>query len=75
MVGVYPYAIAQAAVRLSSTPCPTSRQFHTDAGDAENRGAVVATQPAAGAGQDPRGQPRPLRRVSDRYVPVSLQMS
>ena len=35
MVGVYPYAIAQAAVRLSSTPCPTSRQFRTDAGDAE----------------------------------------
>jgi hypothetical protein len=49
MVGVYPYAIAQAAVRLSSTPCPTSRQFRTDAGDAENRGAVVATQPAAEA--------------------------
>jgi hypothetical protein len=38
-------------------------------------GAVAATEPAAEADQDRRGQPRPLRRVSNGYVAVSRQMS
>ena len=44
-----------------------SRQLHADAGDAEDRGAVVADQPAGKIDQDRREgrQPRPLRYVSD----------
>ena len=41
--------------------------FHADAGDAEDGGAVVADQPAREADQDRRQgrQPRPLRHVPD----------
>ena len=38
----------------SSTRWLQSRQFHADAGDAEDRGAVVADQPAREADQDRR---------------------
>ncbi len=50
-------------------PCPglQPRQFHADAGDAQDRGTVVADQLAGEADQDWRqgGQPRALRYVSD----------
>ena len=44
-----------------------SRQFHADAGDAEDGGAVVADQLAREADQDRRQgrEPRPLHDLSD----------
>src|SRR6478736_6345460 len=44
-----------------------SRQFHADAGDAEDGGAVVADQLAREADQDRRQgrEPRPLHNLSD----------
>jgi hypothetical protein len=54
------------------------RQFHADAGDAQNGRAVAANQPAREVDQDRRqgGEPRPLRHVPigrGRRVAADLQ--
>src|ERR1700730_13372228 len=52
-----------------SAPCTRlqPRQFHADAGNAQDRGAVVANQLAREADQDRRQgrEPRPLRHLPD----------
>jgi hypothetical protein len=61
----------RAARQRRPPPAPRvglkSRQLHADAGDAEDRGAVVVDQPAREADQDRRQgrQPRSLRHVPD----------
>src|SRR5712691_4409287 len=52
-----------------SAPCPGVQpwEFHADAGDTQDRGAMVADQPAGEADQDRRqgGEPRALRYLPD----------
>src|SRR6266852_1437172 len=60
---VMPLLRRQRGAPSASCPCLQSRQFHADAGDAEDGGAVVANQPAREADQDRRkgGEPWALR--------------
>jgi len=64
---VVPLLCRQRRAPSTPRPCLQPWQFYADAGDAEDRGAVVADQPAREADQDRREgrQPRPLRYVSD----------
>jgi hypothetical protein len=61
-----------SAARASVQPW----QFHSDAGDAKDRTAVVADQPAGEPDQDRRQgrEPRPLRHLPMAKVAVSRQM-
>src|SRR5271168_1491951 len=64
---VMPFFCRQRRPPSAPRACVQPWQLHADAGDAKDRGAVVADQPAREADQDRRQgrQPRALRYVSD----------